>query len=487
VDDLPRIISDSSFGRQWGNLLTLGTIHLSPNNTVANSFVDYLKTSYPVLWNTSLDVRVHENEAHALKFINKNLNERTWALLDFTDGALEEDDFRYKIRMNYTTVPNTNEITNFVSIGLNTDYQMYYLSGYLTLQRTLNEFVFSQDEACADMSADLSSLWSMPMPTAAYSQNPFFLEVGFLLGLSIVMAFLYPTSRLIKSIVEEKESRMKETLFILGLKGWAHWLSWFITAIVVFFIITITVTAAMTNTFVTYSDSFYIFLLVGLFSTATIGFCFTLAAMFSRAKLAAIIGPMALFATILPRFIFFGFNQYEATTGKRWASLFPATAFAFAADIIGDYEYSQQGIQEWNAWEGSYSFNTALGLLFFDTILYIFLGWYLEQVMPRQYGVARPFYFLFTPKYWTSFFWSEKKSRAKDVMVGESPNDSNRYAWYPHSAVRRHYSCLQIFFAFTAPRTLKRLPTQGYARVSRLRTLSSSTPIILLCPQRSTT
>jgi hypothetical protein len=260
----------------------LGTIHLSPNNTATKSFVDYLKTTYPILWTTSLNVRVHENEADALKFIDKNLNERTWALLDFTDGALEEDDFRYTIRMNYTTVPNTNEITNYVSIGLNTDYQMYYLSGYLTLQRTLNEFAFSQDEACADMSAELSSLWSMPMPTAAYSQNPFFLEVGYLLGLSIVMAFLYPTSRLIKSIVEEKETRMKETLCILGLKGWAHWLSWFITAIIVFFIITVTVTVAMTNTLVKYSDPVYIFLLVGLFSTATIGFCFTLAAMFSR-------------------------------------------------------------------------------------------------------------------------------------------------------------------------------------------------------------
>jgi ATP-binding cassette subfamily A (ABC1) protein 3 len=428
VDDLPRVFSDSSFGRQWGNLLTLGTIHLSPNSTVTNSFADYLKTTYPVLCATSLNVRVHENEASALKFIDKNLNERTWALLDF--GQFDEDDFRYKIRMNYTTVPNTNEITNYVSIGLNTDYQMYYLSGYLTLQRTLNEFAFFQDEACADMSADLSSLWSMPMPTAAYSQNPFFLQIGFLLGLSIVMAFLYPTSRLIKSIVEEKETRMKETLCILGLKGWAHWLSWFITAIIVFFIITVTVTLAMTKTLVKYSDPVYIFLLVGLFSTATIGFCFTLAAMFSRAKLAAIIGPMALFATILPHFVFFGSNRYEAATGKMWASLFPATAFTFGADIIGDYEYSQQGIQEWNAWEGSYSFNTALGLLFFDTILYIFLGWYLEQVIPRQYGVARPFYFLFTPKYWCSFFCTEKKSRANDAMVGKSPNDANRYVWY---------------------------------------------------------
>jgi ATP-binding cassette subfamily A (ABC1) protein 3 len=323
--------------------------------------------------------------------------------------------------MNFTTVPNTNEITNYVSIGLNKDYQMYYLSGFLTLQRTINEFAFSQADGCADAIDDLSSLWSMPMPTPDYSQNPFFLQVGYLLGLTMVMAFLYPTSRLIKTIVEEKENKMKETLFILGVRGWAHWFSWFITSLCVFFIITTTVTAALTSAVLKYSDPTYIFMYIGLFSTATIGFCFTLAALFSPAKLAAIIGPVALFGTILPRFIFFGSNRYEVTTGKMLASLFPATAFTFAADIIADYEYAQQGIQEWNADEGDYLFNTALGLLFFDTLLYIFLGWYLDQVVPQQYGVARPFYFIFMPSYWFGSCRKENNS-----PTGAIANSSDR-------------------------------------------------------------
>jgi ATP-binding cassette subfamily A (ABC1) protein 3 len=439
VDDLPRVFSDSAFGRQWGNLLTLGTLHLSPDNDVSRSFWGYLNETYPLLLDDdTLKVRVHENERDALQFIEGNLKERTWALVDFSGqsptlvGVEEEEDFQFKIRMNYTTVPNTNEITNYVAIGLNRDYQMYYLSGFLTLQRTLNEFAFSRDNVCTDRKEELASLWSMPMPTAAYSQNPFFTQVGYLLGLTMVMAFLYPTSRLIKTIVEEKETRMKETLFILGLKGWAHWLSWLITSLVVYFIITITTTAVLTSNLFTHSDAGYIFAFIGLFSTATVGFCFTLAALFSRAKLAAIVGPIALFTTILPRFIFFGFNRYEATTGKMWASLLPATAFAFGADILGDYEYSEQGIQEWNASEGDYSFNTSLGFLFFDTILYTFLGWYFEQVIPRQYGVARPWYFLFTLRYWLSFCTTKKeRSRSSGDVDGlvhppasvESSND----------------------------------------------------------------
>jgi hypothetical protein len=220
------------------------------------------------------------------------------------------------------------------------------------------------------------------------------------LGLTIAMAYLYPTSRTIKSMVEEKETRMKEILFILGVRSWAHWLSWVIATGIIFFVIAALVTRVLSAKVLLHSSVAYLFAFIGLFSTATIGFCFVIASFFSRAKLAAIVGPMALFATLLPRFIFFGSNRYEAITAKKWASLLPCTAFAFGADIIADYEYAEVGVQSWNANDGEYSFNTALSFLFLDTILYMFLGWYLELVIPRQYGVARPWYFLCAPSYW---------------------------------------------------------------------------------------
>ena len=116
--------------------------------------------------------------------------------------------------MNATTLPNTNEITRWISIGLSTRYQRYFFSGYLTLQRTVNEFAIwrassnynnnntsdrrLQSDQCMNPNTEAWDIFSMPMPTAAYSQNPFFTAVGFLLGLVIAMSFLYPVSRLVK-------------------------------------------------------------------------------------------------------------------------------------------------------------------------------------------------------------------------------------------------------------------------------------------------
>ena len=359
AESLPRLFSESEYGRKWGNLLTLGTLHLAPANVHSWDFWSYLNVTYPLTMGQSrLKVRLHETESDAIEFINGNLNERTWALLNFGSWLDDDDDdelsllnntsstaYRYKIRMNYTTLPSTSEITNFVSIGLNKDYQQYYLSGYLSLQRTLNEFAMSlHGNNCTDMVSNVTSrMWSMPFPTAAYSQNSFYLVVGYLLGLTIVMAFLYPTSRLIKGIVEEKETRMRETMFILGVRPWANWWAWLVSSLVVFFIVSLLVTQLLSANVLIHSSTVYLFMLIWLFSTATIGFCFFIAAFFNRAKLASIVGPISLFVTLLPRYIFFGYNRYEATTAKMWASLLPATAFAFGADIIADYEYAEQG------------------------------------------------------------------------------------------------------------------------------------------------
>ena len=103
-------------------------------------------------------VRLHETEDEAMDFIQDTYNdERTWALIDFTDFDFEEDDNAFQIRLNYTTLTNVNRITNWESIGLSRRYQRYYLSGYMTLQRTVNEFVMAQS-GCEQ---DLSSIMSM--------------------------------------------------------------------------------------------------------------------------------------------------------------------------------------------------------------------------------------------------------------------------------------------------------------------------------------
>lgn len=412
---LPRILVDSSYGRQWGNLLTLGTIHLSPSDhPMTQEFISYLENTYPGAKSQIL-LRTHADHEEAMDFVMNSLdNERTWAVIDLAELADGSDDDAkggsFTIRLNYTTIPNTALVENYVTMGLSTRFQRYYLSGYLTLQRTINDFVMMHD-GC---DPHVDPFYSMPMPTAEYEQNVFFMHVGYLLGLILVMAFLYPTSRLIQSLVEERETRMKETLLILGVRPWAHTTSWILTTVVTFLFITALMSVLLGHVLL-HQSFMMIWFWMGLFSMSAMSFCFFLASFFSKAKLAAVVGPMALFASLLPRFIFFGTNRYEAITAKYAASILPGVALAFGADIIGDYEYGEQAVVD-SMWAGSYSFGTSLCFLMFDTVFYMVLAWYTEQVIPREYGAApKPWYFPFVwcfPKSLVSRFYSSDKTLA---------------------------------------------------------------------------
>ena len=48
----------------------------------------------------------------------------------------------------------------------------------------------------------------------------------------------------------------------------------------------------------------------------------------------------------------------------------------------------------------NYTFLTAILMLMFDLVFYLFLVWYLENVMPGEFGVPKPYYFFLQSRYW---------------------------------------------------------------------------------------
>jgi ATP-binding cassette subfamily A (ABC1) protein 3 len=132
--------------------------------------------------------------------------------------------------------------------------------------------------------------------------------------LFLEVSTLYPVSRLVKSIVEEKESKMKEVMEIMGLKPWVNSLAWSITAFALFFWVSVSSAFLCSSSFLPRSNRFLVFMYFFLFNLSEIPFCFLIATFFSKAKIAAIVGPVALFVSLLPRFIFLGTNAFEQTS-----------------------------------------------------------------------------------------------------------------------------------------------------------------------------
>lgn len=48
--------------------------------------------------------------------------------------------------------------------------------------------------------------------------------------------------------------------------------------------------------------------------------------------------------------------------------------------------------------------------MYFDTFLYAFLAWYIDNVFPGEFGTARPPWFFLTKKYWNDIFGTYNNS-----------------------------------------------------------------------------
>ena len=134
----------------------------------------------------SLNVITHTDEDAAVQYILNNINQRTTALIVLRE--ITPSKINYVIRLNYTTVPDTNQIVSDLSLGINTDFQSYFLSGFLTLQNTIDQWAFNYTGALHPLSTDCQAppaIFAIPFPTYQYAKNPFYASVGFLLGLAL--------------------------------------------------------------------------------------------------------------------------------------------------------------------------------------------------------------------------------------------------------------------------------------------------------------
>ena len=415
----------TSFGSRYGNLIEKGVLHFAPYpSPLVDSLVNYFNTTTTSF--KTLKTRYHSNEAQAVKYILDNLKERTFALIVLREVSIKK--VNYVLRMNYTTLPNTNKVI-VGTRGINNLFQGYYKSGYMSVQQTIDSWAFNyvNDISPSSVSQNIcqsapsSKAFYEPYPVFQYNQNPFFARVGFILGVAMVMSTLYPMSRLVKSVVEEKETRMRELMLIMGLETWVHDLAWWLMSFLLFFWIAISVTFVSKSSFLPNSSPSIVFAFFFIFSIALMQFGFLVAVFFNNSKLAAIVAPVALFSTILPRYIFFSSNDNENVRPKVAASLLLPTAFTFGADLLAEYEDNGTGIQFSNINDGGYSFSTCLGMMIFDFFFYSLLSWYFDKVLPREFGVRlHPLFFL-NPNYWFPkiCLWIRLRSQTAWDPVGQ--------------------------------------------------------------------
>ena len=100
----------------------------------------------------------------------------------------------------------------------------YFTSGYIFLQDKIEQAIIKLQSN----RSQLPRMYMQQFPNPCYTYDTFFLAIAGLFPLFMVLSFVYTCAMIVKSIVREKERRLKETMKTMGLGNAVHWVAWFI-------------------------------------------------------------------------------------------------------------------------------------------------------------------------------------------------------------------------------------------------------------------
>jgi ATP-binding cassette subfamily A (ABC1) protein 3 len=259
-----------------------------------------------------------------------------------------------------------------------------------------------------------------PFPIESFLSAPFYEQVSSVFPLVFILAYLYAISRVLVVLIQEKETRSREYLKILGMSEGAIILSWYITYLVIFTVSAILQALASSAGLFPNSDPVLIFIFFLLFSLSVLAFGFFMSTLFSRSRTGAFAG-MVLFFFMY--FVSSGFSSTSSVNSKTGACILPPVALAFGVQTLATAESTGVGMSfaSSSTEVNNFKFGSAVGMLFFDIFFYTLLGIYLERVIPREYGTVEKWYFPLQPSYWARAVHSRgNKSKVNDVANSAS-------------------------------------------------------------------
>ncbi|XP_027894445.1 ATP-binding cassette sub-family A member 1 isoform X1 [Xiphophorus couchianus] len=379
---------------------------------VYNSTTEILKLLSDFL--NCLDLNKFEAAATETHLVNKALehlkNDTFWAGVVFANLHPNSSHIppyvKYKIRMDIEEVERTNTLkSRSWSPGArdNSFNDLRYIwGGFAYLQDMIDHAVIRLQTS----KSQPLGVFVQQIPYPCFVDDAFIQSIGTILPMFLVLAFMYSVCMTIKSLVLEKELRLKEVLRVVGVQNGALWSSRFTENIVLLTVPCVLISILLKyGKVLQYSDPSVIFVFLLVFCLATISQCFLISVFFSKANLAAACGGLIFFLLYLPHSLCYAWRDVMGFRAKVAVSLLSCVAFGYGCENFSKYEEQGIGIQWHNIIrspeEGDpYTFIVSIAMMLVDAVLYWVLTWYIENVFPGQYGIPKPWYFLFTSSYW---------------------------------------------------------------------------------------
>nr|APD26552.1 ATP-binding cassette transporter subfamily A member 3-like X2 protein [Brachionus koreanus] len=427
-----------------------------PNNAFIEGIVtnayNLIKTQKPI-FNATI-VGSSTSEATSL---NSETISKLFALVSFPDsytsGILpgkirykiftqEETNFQYNIAENFYSKleymfensPESYCFTKNNCLPADNASQPYQSRKYTKLYNT----IFNPIKNAIDLSLisqvtglDLDEIEPIKIAQyhcPGYDNDIFKSRFSFFPLVIIIIAFLFTTIVTLGSIINEKQSKMKEYLKLVGIRSVAMWLTWIVRLIIPFLILSALFTLICSvrlnprerdNNALTKKAVF-------LHTNPFVGFSVFFVYSFQVTMLTLLLGQIFTFIAKTFTILFWlitlinFYDSLPSSAIKYLFCIFPNTGliFAFQYERSGK-EFSYLNLYE-NLFDDSLNLGAILASMIGWTLLYIPVTWYIERILPGEYGAPLPFYFPFMPSYWIT-----PKKQKLDELDFESIKQDN--------------------------------------------------------------
>ncbi|CAI8053623.1 ATP-binding cassette sub-family A member 3 [Geodia barretti] len=329
---------------------------------------------------------------------------------------LESDSLEYTLRLRHEVGEDKSWETrdaapNFQAPGPRITDNFYLSEGFIHLENIVGEAVIRlmANPNMTDCDGGLEHNISVAMrqlPYPQYTVDFFLITAVSILPFLIVLAFIYSAGTFTKELVLEKETRIRESMLMMGLKQWVLWTTWFIKQFI-FLCISAFFVALLLKVGGVFpaSDFFLLFSFLIVFNISAITFCFFLSVWFNSARIGLLIGFLGWFVNYLPYIFVPGRYQTLSLGAKLGFCILSNTCMGLGINTISLLEIREEGVLWSNFYkeislDDDFNLGYVFLMLIIDSIIYMLIAWYVNGVKPGQYGVPKPFYFPFLPSYW---------------------------------------------------------------------------------------
>ena len=167
----------------------------------------------------------------------------------------------------------------------------------------------------------------------------------------------------------------------------------------------------------------YLFLFFFLFGMNIFALIFFFQSFLDKTRLAMIVSILIYFL------MYFLSTSFTGDGIKHWVrvvfSILPPIALQIGLNVMSRFEVTQKDFKKGDVslQFRNYSIRDMLVMLTIDIFIFLFLGFYLQNVISHDFGISYPWYFLCTKSYWGC---GKKKKKIKKELENNSENNNKK-------------------------------------------------------------